>query len=110
MSYLEPGPAPVLFKNDFEVEGVVQQWDDNGNDNRWLLSTLNIVAGNRDQLDRAFMDMEHAAQGFFVVKIYRDDPMSDDDWQVILVDDRVPCGADGRPVFARNADPRVYWV
>ena len=39
--------------------------------------------GNREQLDRAFMDMTHAEQGFFVVKIYRDDPFSDDDWQVI---------------------------
>ena len=41
--------------------------------------------GNREQLDRAFMDMTHAEQGFFVVKIYRDDPFSDDDWQVNFI-------------------------
>jgi len=29
---------------------------------------------------------------------------------VILVDDRIPCTADGKPAFARNVDPSVYWV
>ena len=29
---------------------------------------------------------------------------------MILVDDRIPCDANGKPAFARNADERVYWV
>ena len=29
---------------------------------------------------------------------------------MVLVDDRVPCDANGKPAFARNADERVYWV
>jgi len=101
--------APKLFKNDWEVENVVQGF---GIDNKWLLSAINIVSGNREQLDRFFFGEAelHADKGFFVCKIYRDDPLSDDDWQVIIVDDRIPCTADGNPAFARNVDPAVYWV
>ena len=33
----------------------------------------------------------------------------DDDWQVILVDDRIPCDANGHPVFCRHPDQRTYW-
>ena len=48
-----------------------------------MMSALNIVAGNREQLDRMFMcDMQYADKGFFVLKFYRDDPMSDDDWGI----------------------------
>ena len=89
--------SPMLFKNDFEVEGIIQG---EGTTNRWLLSALNIIGGNREQLDRVFMEHDEA-QGFFICKFYQDDPLSDDDWQVILVDDRIPCDAAGVPCFAR---------
>lgn len=41
--------------------------------------------GNREQLDRFFFGESelHADKGFFVCKIYRDDPLSDDDWQAV---------------------------
>lgn len=42
-------------------------------------------------------------------KFYRDDPFSDDDWQVVLIDDRIPCDATGRPAFCRSQSPNVYW-
>ena len=45
--------------------------------------------------------------GFFICKFYQDDPLSDDDWQVILVDDRIPCDAAGVPCFARCKVGRV---
>ena len=50
------------------------------------------------------------AQGFFIVRFFVDDPNSDDDWVVILVDDRLPCGFDGRPCFARSPVADVLWV
>ena len=40
----------------------------------------------------------------------RDDPLSDDDWAVVLVDDRIPCDASGLAAFCRNRDPSVYWA
>ena len=99
---------PKLFKNDWEVEGIIQSPH---LDNRWFISALNIVAGNRDQLDRLFMcDYDHKDKGFFVLKFYMDDPKSDDDWAVVLVDDRIPCDANGLAAFCRNKDPSVYWA
>ena len=106
----EFAPEPTLFKNTWEVEGIVQGA---GMDNKWFVSALNIVAGNRGQLDRIFfgeVDDTWIEYGFFVCKFYQDDPYSDDDWQVVIVDDRIPCGADGKPVFCRNPDPNVYWA
>ena len=47
------------------------------------------------------------ANGFYVVRFYVDDPASDDDWRVILVDDRLPCGADGLPCFGKCPSPCV---
>ena len=45
-----------------------------------------------------------------MVRFYVDDPSSDDDWKVVLVDDALPCGADGMPCFARCPSPAVFWV
>ena len=105
--FVPQGQTPTMFKNDWEVEGIIQS---GGLDNRWFISALNIVAGNRDQLDRLFMcDCQYKDKGFFVLKFYMDDPISDDDWAVVLVDDRIPCDANGNPVFCRHPDQRTYW-
>ena len=92
--------APVMFRNDYSVEGIIQA---EGFDNRWFISSLNIVSGNRGQLDRIFFGElcdEWIEKGFFVVKFYADDPLSDDDWAVVLVDDRIPCGPTAGPPSA----------
>jgi hypothetical protein len=99
------GPA-CLFKNGWEVEGVVP----GALPNRWLLAACNIVGGDPEVAARCFVDATHAAQGFYVVRFYVDDPSSDDDWRVVLVDDRLPCGADGTPCFARCPTLSVLWV
>ena len=110
--YPQQGGAPrqpLLWKSLYEVEGIIQGAS---MDNRWFISALNIVAGNRGQLDRIFfgeVDPTWVTYGFFVCKFYQDDPMSDDDWQVILVDDRIPCDSNGHPVFCRHPDQRTYW-
>ena len=65
------------------------------------------------QLDRVFfgeLDQSWLDFGFFVCKFFQDDPNSDDDWQVVLIDDRLPCDANGRPAFCRSAEPNVYWA
>ena len=104
------GLAPTFYKSMFEIEGIIQGA---GMDNRWFISALNIVAANRGQLDRIFfgeIDPTWVAYGFFVCKFYQDDPLSDDDWAVVLVDDRIPCDAAGNPAFCRHPDPNVYWA
>ena len=44
------------------------------------------------------------------VRFYFDDPNSEDDWKVVLVDDLLPCGANGLPCFGRCPSPVVLWV
>lgn len=99
------GPG-TLFKNDWEVEGVVP----GALSNRWLLAACNIVGGDQEVAARCFVDPTHAAEGFYLVRFFVDDPNSDDDWRVVLVDDRLPCGVDGTPCFARCPTPSVLWV
>ena len=103
--YPDDGPAR-LFYTDWGVQGVVAS----PLLNHWLLAACNIVGGDVEILERVFVDMEHADKGFYVVRFYIDDPNSDDDWKVILVDDYLPCGADGLPCFARCPAPTVFWV
>ena len=76
----------------------------------WLLGALNVVAGNVDVVERTFVDMQHAEQGFYAVRVWAEDPSSDDDWAVVLVDDRIPCGADGMPAFGHGAKAGALWL
>mmetsp|Transcript_333 Transcript_333/g.833 ORF Transcript_333/g.833 Transcript_333/m.833 type:complete len:705 (-) Transcript_333:365-2479(-) len=112
---------PELFKNFWEIEGVKP----GVLDDRWFLGALNIVAGNKDNIDRLFLSAtkaeggrdpmaplaeQAAREGFYIVRFYEDDPRSDDDWVCVLVDDRIPCDASGKPAFARCPDDNVFWV
>jgi len=132
VSWKRPGEfanKPELFKNFWEIEGVKPGILDD----RWFLGAVNIVAGNKDNVDRMFLSalkgedatatgrsddpmrplMEQGAkEGFYLIRFYVDDhdPRTDEDWIFVLVDDRIPCGADGKPVFARCPDDNVFWV
>lgn len=112
---------PELFKNFWEIEGVKPGLLDD----RWFLGAVNIVAGNKDNVDRMFLSAakdegardpmaplaeQGAREGFYIVRFYQDDPRSDDDWVCVLIDDRIPCDASGRPAFARCPDDNVFWV
>ncbi|KAL1514592.1 hypothetical protein AB1Y20_003686 [Prymnesium parvum] len=101
----EWNPSARLFPNPGEPTGIVA----GPLSNLWLLAACNIVAGDIDVIAKTFVDSTHAAQGFYIVRFFVDDPTSDDDWVVVLVDDRVPCGFDARPCFARTPDD-VLWV
>jgi len=99
--------SPRLFNHDYGgIQGVIAS----PLLNRWLLAACNIVGGDLAVLERVFVDSTHAEKGFYVVRFYVDDPHSDDDWQVVLIDDRLPCGADGLPCFARTPNPAVLWL
>ena len=87
---------PRLFINDWEVAGIVP----GPLPDQWFLSAANILAGDVSVIQRDD-DASHGANGFYAVRFFVEDPSSDDDWAVVLVDDRLPCGADGKPCFAR---------
>ena len=73
----------------------------------WLLGALNVVGGNVDVLERTFVDTAHAAQGFYAVRLYAEDPASDDDWQVVLIDDRIRVRLTGCPPSEGRARGRA---
>ena len=76
----------------------------------WLLGALNVVGGNIEVVERTFVDMSHLSQGFVVVRLWAEDPNSDDDWAIVVVDDRLPVGDDGLPAFCRGAKPGALWA
>lgn len=78
--------------------------------NDWLLGALNVVGSNVDVSCRLFVDASHAAHGFYAVRLYAEDPISEDNWSVVLVDDRLPCGEDGRPAFSRGDRAGALWA
>ena len=100
------GGAPRLFHTEWGVQGVVAS----PLLNHWLLAACNIVGGDVEILERVFVDTTHADKGFYAVRFFVDDPASDDDWVVVLVDDLLPVGADGAPCFGRCPTARVLWV
>ena len=97
---------PRLFMNEWQIAGVVPSVLPNAK----LLAAANIVAGDPDVISRVYIDTEHAAQGFYMLRFFHDDPRSDDDWKVVLVDDRLPCGADGTPCFGHSPSEGVLWA
>ena len=108
-SWLRPeefSTEPRLFFNEWQVLGVAPSVLPNHN----LLAAANIVAGDPDVIKRVYLSTEHAAHGFYVLRFFHDDPRSDDDWKVVLVDDRLPCGADGRLLYAHSLEPNEMWV
>jgi hypothetical protein len=119
------GAPAVLFRPELEqaheeVSGVLK--GSAALDDGWLLAACNIVAGRKEALERVFLHPPRAAtsaagaaagsamRGFYVVGFYVDDPHSDDDWRLVLVDDRLPCGADGALLFARCARAEAFWA
>jgi Ca2+-binding EF-hand superfamily protein len=71
----------------------------------WFLSALSVLATSPDDLVRNLFVGSYPEYGFYQVTIYKDG-----DWRVATVDDRIPCGASGRPYFASCRDPNEFWV
>ena len=102
------GQGARLFKNDWEIEGVVP----GPLSNAWLLGALNVVAGDRDILDRLFVTPKDAPCGLHVLRLWDDFAADDDDddWKGVAVDDRLPCKPDGSLAFARCPSKELFWV
>jgi len=96
-----------LFLNDWDTEGVVR----GALPNHWLAAASNVVAGDQDIVAKCFVDATHGnSHGFYVVRFFVESASSGDEWQVVLVDDRLPCDAAGTPCFARCPTPTVLWL
>lgn len=100
------GAEARLWKNDWEIEGIMCGPVANGS----LMGAANVLAGDRDVIAKVFVSTEHGERGLYALRFWQDDPSSDDDWKVVLIDDRLPCGPDGELAFTRSPDRAVFWA
>jgi len=91
---------PVIFKDDASPGDIEQgQLGD-----CWLLSALGVVAVKPAILKHLFVKTDDV-RGEYKLRFYLEGK-----WEEVTIDDRFPCGADGKPVFGHCRDPEEIWV
>jgi hypothetical protein len=91
---------PVIFKDDASPGDITQgQLGD-----CWLLSALGVVAVRPAILKHLFVKVD-SRRGEYKLRFYREGA-----WEEVTIDDRFPCGGDGKPVFGHCKDPEEIWV
>lgn len=70
----------------------------------WILSALGVVAVRPQILKHLFVKID-PKRGEYTLRFYREGK-----WEEVTIDDRIPCGQDGLPVFAHCIDPEEIWV
>jgi len=71
----------------------------------WFLSALSCVASRRDLLENLFASTEFASKGIYTIRFYKNGK-----WKHVTIDDRIPCGPTGKPLYGTCRDPRQIWV
>lgn len=91
---------PVLFKDDASPGDIEQgQLGD-----CWLLSALGVVAVKSAILKHLFVKVD-GVRGEYRLRFYLEGK-----WEEVTIDDRFPCGADGKPIFGHCKDSEEIWV
>lgn len=91
---------PVIFKDDASPGDIEQgQLGD-----CWLLSALGVVAVKSAILKHLFVKTD-SERGEYRLRFYLEGK-----WEEVTIDDRFPCGADGKPIFGHCKDPEEIWV
>lgn len=92
---------PRLFVDGAEEGDVVQ----GGLGDCWFIGALAVLASSgNDFIEQTFVKAD-VRNGEYQCKFYKDGK-----WVIVTVDDRLPCGASGRPYFASCPDPNEWWV
>lgn len=92
---------PQLFVDTIDEGDVVQ----GALGDCWFLSALSVLATSPEDLVRQLFVSSHPEYGFYQCTIFKDG-----EWRVVTIDDKIPCGASGRPYFASCRDPNEFWV
>ncbi|KAJ3444064.1 calpain [Anaeramoeba flamelloides] len=72
----------------------------------YLLSSISVLSLQEEKVMKIFLTKQYQPEfGFFIVRFF-----SDDQWHKIIVDDYLPCGSNGRPIFARSKNNDELWV
>jgi len=95
-----PAAQAFLFKDDMVADDVIQ----GRLKDCWLLGAFSIAAAKARALQErvvfAWVDKGLYAVEYFV----------EGSWVRVVVDDLIPCGRDGLPVFGRCLDKYCVWV
>ena len=89
-------PIPINETNGGLVQGALRD--------RWFLCALGLL-NTPDKVKRVLVSSECADKGIYTVKFFKSGR-----WRYVHVDDRIPCGRNGTPHFARSVDPSETWV
>lgn len=89
-------PVVVNENNGGIVQGALRD--------RWFLQALGLLH-TKDQVKRVLVSSNCKDRGIYTVKFYKSGR-----WRYVHVDDRIPCGKNGTPHFARSRDPNETWV
>eukprot|EP01106_Pelomyxa_sp_JSP_P017441 TRINITY_DN711_c0_g1_i4.p1 TRINITY_DN711_c0_g1~~TRINITY_DN711_c0_g1_i4.p1 ORF type:complete len:613 (-),score=122.87 TRINITY_DN711_c0_g1_i4:68-1906(-) len=96
----EFAPAPKLFIGGTESGDVIQ--GELGD--CYFLGALSGVATREDLINDVVIAWKPEL-GVFVGRLYKNGK-----WEYIIVDDRIPCNAQRKPIFASCKDPNEQWV
>jgi len=97
----EFGAEAELFKDGVDAGDVKQ----GALGDCWFLSSLCVLAGQgTDTLKNLFFKC-YPQYGIIQCRFYKDGH-----WRFIVTDDRIPCGATGKPAFASCRDKNELWV
>jgi len=94
--------APVLFEGDPAANDVLE----GRLGDCFLLAAMSVIAASHPELIRRLFIREALQPGAPVgVRLF-----VDGEWRIVLVDQRVPVGPTGRPLFGRARQPNLMWV
>ena len=65
---------------------------------------MTVVAQYPDVLQKLFVEVNEA-EGKYVIRLYYES-----EWKNITIDDRIPCGKNGLPVFGQSTVKNETWV
>jgi len=71
----------------------------------WFVSALSVIAtSGTDFIADCFLEKNIEA-GFYRIKFFKDGV-----WKIVEIDDRLPCGMSGKPLFGKCKSPDEFWV
>jgi len=97
---LTDGKAPQLFVDGAEAGDVIQ----GALGDCWFLSALCTVASRKDLLRNLFASTEYASQGIYTIRFFKNGR-----WKYVNIDDRIPCGPTGQPLYCRAKEASEIW-
>jgi Calpain family cysteine protease len=73
--------------------------------NRWLFSTIGTLADDFTLIKKIFLTSEYNAEGLYQLLFCKNG-----EWQVVTVDDYLPCFPKAEHIFSHTSDVNELWL